>query len=117
MSSTKGRFLPINGQLTSYNFDWKYYVWYNFPPYNCAIYYLYIAAFYYTLGNIRPEYRSSLSSIQLLGLVNSKHLKTYGVDAILEVLMKDLHQLEQVKFSNLVKLLVCYVVLNINGII
>ena len=66
------------------------------PVNNCAKYCFYIAAFYYTLGNIRPEYRSNLNSIQLLGLVNSQYLKTYGVDAILEVLMKDLHQLEQV---------------------
>jgi hypothetical protein len=58
--------------------------------------FLYIAAFYYTLGNIRPEYRSHINSIQLLGLVNSKHLKTYGVNAILEVFMKDLGKLEQV---------------------
>ena len=69
--------------------------------YTYAIYCFYIAAFYYTLGNIRPEYRSHLNSIQLLGLVSSKHLKTYGVDAIPEVLMKDLHQLEQVKCKDL----------------
>lgn len=63
------------------------------------MFYILIAAFYYTLGNIRPEYRSHINSIQLLGLVTSNHLKTYGVDAVLDVFMKDLHKLEQVNLS------------------
>lgn len=53
-------------------------------------------AFYYALGNIRPENRSHMNAIQLLALVNSKHLKTYGVDTILSAFMNDLQLLEQV---------------------
>ncbi len=72
---------------------------YCYTVYMCYTYSFLIAAFYYTLGNIRPEYRSHLNSIQLLRLISSKHL--YGVDAILEVLMKDLLQLEQAKCKDL----------------
>ncbi|CAB4027826.1 Hypothetical predicted protein, partial [Paramuricea clavata] len=50
---------------------------------------------YYTLGNISPERRSSLNAIQLVAIINSKHLKQYGIDSILEVIMDDVSQLEQ----------------------
>lgn len=56
-----------------------------------------VGGFYYTLGNIRPENRSHKNAVQLLGLVTSKHLKKYGVDALLEAFMQDLAQLEQVR--------------------
>jgi hypothetical protein len=57
---------------------------------------------YYTLGNISPEKRSSLNAIQLVAIINSKHLKQYGIDSILEVIMDDISQLEQVPiFCNL----------------
>jgi hypothetical protein len=52
--------------------------------------------FYYTLGNISPEKRSSLGAIQLIAIVNSQHLKKYGVECILEMIMKDIRQLEEV---------------------
>jgi hypothetical protein len=56
---------------------------------------------YYTLGNISPEI-SSLNAIQLVATINSKHLKQYGIDSILEVIMDDISQLEQVPiFCNL----------------
>lgn len=56
----------------------------------------YIGAFYYTLGNIRPEYRSQLKSIQLLCLCKTSIIKKYGVNKILEEFMKDLGKLEKV---------------------
>ncbi|XP_028409272.1 uncharacterized protein LOC114531867 [Dendronephthya gigantea] len=54
-----------------------------------------LGAFYYTLGNIRPEKRSHLNAIQLLALVPSPHLKTYGPDDVLAPFMEDLSLLEQ----------------------
>lgn len=55
-----------------------------------------IALFYYTLGNISPKYRSRMRCIQLLTVVKSTVLQTYGVDTILEPFMEDLKALEQV---------------------
>ena len=42
------------------------------------------------LLNIHPAYRSSLHSIQLLAVVNSNCLKTYGMDAVLKPAVDDL---------------------------
>jgi hypothetical protein len=53
-------------------------------------------AFYYTLGNIRPENRSHKNAVQLLGLISCKHLKKYGAGALLDLFMEDLAKLEQV---------------------
>ncbi|XP_046858574.1 uncharacterized protein LOC124452023 [Xenia sp. Carnegie-2017] len=63
----------------------------NFPVTFCISY----SRFYYTLGNIRRT-RSHLNSIQLLGLVSSKHLKIYGVEPVLRAFLRDLQKLEQV---------------------
>jgi hypothetical protein len=52
--------------------------------------------FYYTLGNISPDKRATLNAIQLVAIVTSKHLKQYGIDTILDVIMNDIRQLEQV---------------------
>ncbi len=68
----------------------------------CHIYLHISGNFYYTLGNISPEKRSSLSAIQLIAIVNSQHLKKYGVESILEVIMKDIRQLEEVLYLPLV---------------
>ena len=43
-----------------------------------------IAVFYYTLANIRPEFRSKLSAIQLLAVAKADDIHTYGCDALLE---------------------------------
>lgn len=51
------------------------------------------------LGNIRPAYRSTLSSIQLLSLVEVPVLEKYGHDAILKPVIKDIKKLEEVRFS------------------
>lgn len=53
-------------------------------------------ALYYTLGNIKPCNRSHMNAIQLLGLVTSTHLKTYGIEPLLKAFMEDLYKLEQV---------------------
>lgn len=52
--------------------------------------------FYFTLGNIHPKYRSTLNSIQLLALVKVELLETYGMNSILEPMVKDSQKLEEV---------------------
>jgi hypothetical protein len=58
---------------------------------------------YHTLGNICPNKRSSYRSIQLFAIVNSNHLKNYGMVRILEVLMDDIRLLEQVYYTQTVQ--------------
>lgn len=55
---------------------------------------------YYTLGNIRSQYRSQLDAIQLLAIATSPVIKKYGIDAILEPFLDDLQYLEQVSVKN-----------------
>ena len=37
-----------------------------------------------------------MNAIQLLGLVSSRHLQTYGIEPLLQAFMEDLYKLEQV---------------------
>lgn len=62
------------------------------------------AAFYYSLGNIPPHYRSTLWNIQLLAITTSPILQKYGPDRILEPIMKDIKMLEQVRNFKLLTL-------------
>ena len=55
-----------------------------------------IGAFYYLLGNLRPELRSSLKLIQLVTLVRQSYIKDYGMDKILETFMDGIKELESV---------------------
>jgi hypothetical protein len=66
-------------------------------------YFSFLAALYYSLGNIKPKNRSHLNAIQLLGLLPSRHFKTYGIDPLLEAFMEDLSKLEQVCITVLPK--------------
>lgn len=52
--------------------------------------------FYYLLGNLRPELRSSLKAIQLVTLVRHTFIKDYGIDKILEPFMDSIRLLESV---------------------
>lgn len=54
-----------------------------------------ISAFYFTLGNIHPKYRSNLKHIRLLLLVKHNVLKQYRVQKILEPLISDLKKLQR----------------------
>ena len=54
-------------------------------------------AFYFTLGNISPKYRSKLKSIQLLALVKNSLIKKYGMNSVLEPIVKDLKALVSFK--------------------
>ena len=58
--------------------------------------YLYTGAFYYMLGNIRPELRSKISGIQLLLLVNYTSVAEFGIDRMLQPIVEDLRKLESV---------------------
>ncbi|XP_034255613.1 uncharacterized protein LOC117653807 [Thrips palmi] len=49
--------------------------------------------FYWCLGNIYPELRSSLKAINLIGIVNYKVAKKYGNEEILKLFMKDIKAL------------------------
>ena len=50
-------------------------------------------AFYFSLGNISPKYRSRVASIQLLGLVKSTYISEYGMDAVLKPIVEDIKKL------------------------
>ena len=55
-----------------------------------------IALFYYTLGNIRSKYRSTLRATQLIAVVNYPLLKEYGFESVLQPLIKDMNELRKV---------------------
>ncbi|XP_077484491.1 uncharacterized protein LOC144094406 [Amblyomma americanum] len=53
-----------------------------------------IMAVYFSLLNLSKRLRSTLSHIHLALLVEDKHVKTYGMAAILAPLLEDIHSLE-----------------------
>lgn len=53
-------------------------------------------AFYFSLGNVRPCFRSSVNNIQLFILCKVVLLKKYGIDKILQPFMEDIKCLESV---------------------
>ena len=59
-------------------------------------YFCNIGAFYFLLGNISPKMRSKVSSIQLLALVKTSVIDSFGIDKVLEPLVKDIQSLEKV---------------------
>ena len=52
-----------------------------------------LAMVYFQSGNLYSEYRSKLKSINLLALVETRHLKKYGMDAILKPFIEELQKL------------------------
>lgn len=52
--------------------------------------------FYYQLGNLRPELRSTYQSIQLVACVTSSVLTKYGYEAILDPFIQDVNRLASV---------------------
>lgn len=54
---------------------------------------LLLGAFYFTLGNLSPKYRSKLTSIYLLALVKSSFISSYGMDAVLKPFIDDMKKL------------------------
>lgn len=59
---------------------------------------IFLGAFYYTLGNIEPRYRSALHMIQLVCLAKSKLIDEYGVDEVLKPFVESIQKLEKVQF-------------------
>ena len=60
--------------------------------------------FYYTLGNLRPELRSTHRAIQLVACVTAPNLKMYGFEAVLRPFIKDVETLNRVCMHNIVLL-------------
>lgn len=52
--------------------------------------------FYYVLGNIRPELRSTLRAIQLIAYVTCRNLNKYGFEKILNPFIEDVNTLSEV---------------------
>ena len=57
---------------------------------------LYTGMFYYTLGNLRPELRSTQRAVQLIACVTSPNIKKYGLDPILQPFVDDVNKLAKV---------------------
>lgn len=55
-----------------------------------------LGLFYFTLGNIKPKFRSTLQVIQLLCAVKTEYINKYGIDEILEPFMSAINELESV---------------------
>ena len=58
----------------------------------------YIGLFYFTLGNIKPKFRSTLQAIQLLCAVKTECIKKYGIDEVLKPFMLAINELESVSY-------------------
>lgn len=54
-----------------------------------------LGCMFFTLGNIRPIYRSGLKAIFLISIAKSTTIKANGIDSILEPFLKDLKTLQQ----------------------
>lgn len=52
-----------------------------------------IGVFYYVLGNIRPMYRSTTHTIQLLSIAKTADLKQYGIDSLLTPITQEINSL------------------------
>lgn len=52
-----------------------------------------IGMFYYILGNLRPELRSTHRSVQLIACVESPDLKQYGFESVLKPFIRDINKL------------------------
>ena len=61
----------------------------------CIIFF-FLGVFYYTLGNLHPKLRSTLQSIILLTVVETKLILKYGVDVILEPFVEAVASMEKV---------------------
>ena len=57
-----------------------------------------IGMFYYVLGNLRPELRSTHRAIQLIACVECPDLDKYGFEKVLDPFIKDVNTLSTVCF-------------------
>ena len=56
----------------------------------------FIGCFYFTLGNMRPQLRSSVKAIQLVALAKTNHISEYGICPVLHCITDDILLLEKV---------------------
>ena len=68
----------------------------NFNIYFNFILHIYIALFYFMIGNIEPKLRSSLKCIQLITCVKSTDLVQYGFRKVLQPFINDVNKLYKV---------------------
>ena len=54
---------------------------------------MHIGIFSFVLGNLPPKFRSRLSSIHLVAIVNRNVLSQYGMDSVLRPFVDDLKKL------------------------
>ena len=59
--------------------------------------YIFIGMFYFCIGNLEPVLRSKLKSIYLLNMSYYSDIKKYGIDTILEPIVRELRILEKVR--------------------
>lgn len=52
-----------------------------------------LGCLFFSLGNVRPQYRSSLKSIYLVGVARSQDITRYGIDIFLQPFVDDLKRL------------------------
>lgn len=66
--------------------------------YTCSVTYTHAhaGAFYYILGNVRPQLRSKIKNIQLLLLAKYSTVVEFGIDKMLEPIVEDVKKLESV---------------------
>ena len=57
----------------------------------------FIGAFYFTVGNLSPKYRSQISSIYLVALVKTTYIGNYGMDSVLKPIVADVKKLVRIK--------------------
>lgn len=62
--------------------------------FNCVV-----GLFYYTLGNLRPELRSTLRSIQLIACATYPNITKYGFPPILHPFIQDVNRLSENGFT------------------
>ena len=55
-----------------------------------------LGAFYFLLGNLHPRLRSKISTSQLLLLAKSSMVAEFGIDHMLQPVVKDIQKLESV---------------------
>ena len=54
-----------------------------------------VGVFLYTVGNLRPKFRSSLRSIILFAVAKSTDIKQYGIDSILKPFIRDINRISK----------------------
>ena len=64
-----------------------------------VILYIITGMFYYSIGNLPPELRSTQRAIQLIACVSSPHIGEYGLQPILQPFIDDVNTLAKVRMA------------------